>query len=100
MRLLRAAGIEVREACVTWQDVLEADEVFSTGNYGKVVPITPVESRSLPPGPVYATARESYWNWAHGGCSPPSGGAYRPLSGDAVPGTPHGAPPTPLCFGD
>src|SRR3546814_8641917 len=52
IRLLRAAGIEVREARVTWQDVLEADEVFSTGNYGKVVPITQVEPRSLQPGPV------------------------------------------------
>src|SRR3546814_19681013 len=39
MRLLRAAGIEVREACVTWPAVLAADEVFSPGNYGRGVPI-------------------------------------------------------------
>jgi branched-chain amino acid aminotransferase len=65
--LLGKAGIKVHEARVTWQDVLEADEVFSTGNYGKVVPITRVEDRNLQPGPVYAAAREAYWDWAHGG---------------------------------
>jgi branched-chain amino acid aminotransferase len=67
MQLLTQAGIEVREARVTWQDVLEADEVFSTGNYGKVLPVTQVDDRSLQPGPVYAAARKAYWDWAHGG---------------------------------
>lgn len=67
MRLLEGRGIKVVEARVTWQDVLAADEVFSTGNYGKVVPITRVEDRSLQPGPVYTAAREAYWEWAHGG---------------------------------
>ncbi|WP_340116868.1 branched-chain amino acid aminotransferase [Pelagibius sp. 7325] len=66
MRLLEERGIKVVEARVTWQDVLAADEVFSTGNYGKVIPITRVEDRSLQPGPVYTAAREAYWEWAHG----------------------------------
>jgi len=65
IKLLQERGITVHEARVTWQDVLEADEVFSTGNYGKVVPITKVEDRNLQPGPVYTTAREAYWEWAH-----------------------------------
>src|SRR3546814_2717953 len=69
MQLLTAAGIEVRETRLTWQDVLEADEVFSTGNYGKVLPVTQVEDRNLQPGPIYATAREAYWTWPHGGRS-------------------------------
>lgn len=66
-KLLEQAGIKVHEAQVTWRDVMEADEVFSTGNYGKVLPITQVEDRSLQPGPVFSTAREAYWSWAHGG---------------------------------
>ena len=66
MALLRERGVTVQEARVTWQDVQQADEVFSTGNYGKVVPITRVENRNLQPGPVYTTAREAYWDWAHG----------------------------------
>ncbi len=65
--LLEQAGIKVHEAQVTWRDVMEADEVFSTGNYGKVLPITQVEDRSLQPGPVFSTAREAYWSWAHNG---------------------------------
>src|SRR3546814_20249720 len=84
MQLLTAAGIEVRETRLTWQDVLEADEVFSTGNYGKVLPVTQVEDRHLQPGPIYATAREAYWTWAHGGYGSLLGG-YLQLAGDAVP---------------
>lgn len=67
MKLLGERGIEVQETRVTWQDVLAADEVFSTGNYGKVLPITRVEDRNLQPGPVYTAAREAYWEFAHGG---------------------------------
>ena len=67
MQLLRDRGIKVYETRVTWQDVVEADEVFSTGNFGKVLPINRVEDRNLQPGPVYAAAREAYWNWSHGG---------------------------------
>lgn len=67
IRLLRAAGVEVYERTMTYQDVLDADEVFSTGNYGKVMPITRVEGRDLQPGPIYTRARALYWSFAHGG---------------------------------
>ncbi len=65
MQLLTERGIRVQEGRVTWQDVLEADEVFSTGNFGKVLPVTRVEDRNLQPGPICITAREAYWDWAH-----------------------------------
>ena len=67
IRLLRTAGVEVHERTMTFQDVLDADEVFSTGNYGKVMPITRVEGRDLQPGPIYTRARSLYWSFAHGG---------------------------------
>lgn len=67
IKLLREAGIPVYERSLTWQDFLEADEVFQTGNYGKVLPLTRVEERDLQPGPIYSRARELYWTWAHGG---------------------------------
>ncbi|WP_371345230.1 branched-chain amino acid aminotransferase [Ancylobacter sp. IITR112] len=63
--LLREAGIEVVEAALTWRDFLEADEIFSTGNYSKVTPVTRIEDRALQPGPVYRRARELYWEFAH-----------------------------------
>lgn len=64
--LLRGAGMEVVEAQLSYEDVARADELFSTGNYSKVVPITRVDDRELPPGPVAARARALYWEFAHG----------------------------------
>ncbi len=64
MALLRDAGVEVRETTVSWDDVRGADEVFSTGNLGKVLPVTRVEDRDLQPGPIHACARERYFAWA------------------------------------
>jgi len=66
LSLLRRIGIPVHERALRWQEFLEADEVFSTGNFGKVMPITRVEDRNLQPGPVFARARELYWAYAHG----------------------------------
>jgi branched-chain amino acid aminotransferase len=65
IKLLGEAGIEVRERTLSVQDFLDADEVFSTGNHSKVVPITRVEDRHLQAGPVAKKARQLYWDWAH-----------------------------------
>ena len=66
IRLLREAGTQVLETALTMADFLDADEIFSTGNYSKVVPITRIENRELQPGPVHGKARRLYWEWAHG----------------------------------
>jgi len=63
--LLRKAGVVVIEGTLTYQDFKEADEIFSTGNYSKVVPVTRIDDRTLPFGPFYAKARELYWAFAH-----------------------------------
>ena len=55
----------VVEKTVTIDEVRTADEIFSSGNYGKVQPVTRFEERRLPAGPVYARARELYWDFAH-----------------------------------
>lgn len=67
VKLLRAAGVETQERTVTVTDVMDADEVFSTGNYAKVQPVTRVESRDLQPGPIYLRARKLYWDYALSG---------------------------------
>jgi branched-chain amino acid aminotransferase len=67
MQLLRHAGVPVQERTLRWAEVLDADEAFSAGNYGKVLPVNRVERRDLQPGPVYHRAREMYWEFAHGG---------------------------------
>ena len=65
LKLFREAGVKAHERSLSYQDFLEADEVFSTGNFGKVQPITRIEERSLQPGPFYLMARKMYWDFAH-----------------------------------
>ena len=64
MKLLNEAGVEAREATLTAKDLEEADEIFSTGNYGKVVPCTRYEGRELNTGPVAQLAKRRYFEWA------------------------------------
>ncbi len=63
-QLLADDGVEVREQTLTFADVMAADEVFLTGNYAKVMPITRVEDRDLQRGPVTQRARDLYWDYA------------------------------------
>jgi branched-chain amino acid aminotransferase len=63
--LLRERGVEVVEKTLTYQEFKTADEIFSTGNYSKVVPVTKIDDRPLLPGPLYLMARKLYWEFAH-----------------------------------
>ena len=63
--LLRQGGVNVEEKTLRYGDFQSADEIFSTGNYSKVVPITRIDDRPLPTGPLYTRARELYWAFAH-----------------------------------
>jgi branched-chain amino acid aminotransferase len=63
--LLRKNGVDVVEKTLAYQDFEGADEIFATGNYSKVVPVTRIGDRTLPFGPIYAKARELYWSFAH-----------------------------------
>ena len=64
--LLRADGVTVEETTLRWRDFQEADEIFSTGNYAKVMPAGRIEDREIPVGPVATRARELYWQFAKG----------------------------------
>lgn len=65
IKLLRDAGVTVHERSLTYGDFEEADEIFASGNYFKLMPVTRIDQRNLQPGPVYSRARELYWEWAH-----------------------------------
>jgi len=64
MALLRGAGFTVEETTLVHDDVLGADEVFSSGNMAKVFPCIRVDDREFQPGPVYLKARELYFEYA------------------------------------
>ena len=61
--LLRGAGVEVVERPLLFAEVLEADEVFASGNYAKVHPCTRIEDREVKPGPLFEQARDLYFNF-------------------------------------
>lgn len=63
--LLRDAGVTVVETVLRYEDFEAADEIFSSGNASKVLPITRIGARDLQPGPLYRKARELYWAYAH-----------------------------------
>ncbi|WP_421852591.1 branched-chain amino acid aminotransferase [Oricola sp.] len=63
--LLRQSGIETIEKTLSVDEFRDADEIFSTGNHSKVVPIIQLDDREFQPGPVAAKARAAYWDWAH-----------------------------------
>jgi branched-chain amino acid aminotransferase len=62
--LLREAGATVVETMLSYADFQSADEIFSTGNYNKVAPVTRIDDRDLQPGPFARKARELYWEFA------------------------------------
>ena len=63
--LLRQDSVTVVEKTLTYQDFKMADEIFATGNYSKVVPVTRIDDRPLAFGSFYAQARKLYWEFAH-----------------------------------
>jgi branched-chain amino acid aminotransferase len=65
--LLKGAGITVEEAALRVADFMDADEIFSSGNNSKIVPINKIEGRELQPGPIMQKVRKLYWDWAHSG---------------------------------
>ena len=64
LKLLRAAGIDAAETCLTYADFQSADEIFSSSNFSILTPVTRIDDRALPVGPMYAKTRELYWEYA------------------------------------
>ncbi|EEW26761.1 branched-chain amino acid aminotransferase [Rhodobacter ferrooxidans] len=62
---LRADGIEVREAVLSFDDFHAADEVFLSGNFAKVTPVGNFDGTHYQHGPVAKRAWQLYRDWAH-----------------------------------
>lgn len=65
IQLLRDAGEQVVERAISVADLHDADEIWSTGNHAKVVPMTQFEEQPLQAGPLFTKARNLYWDFAH-----------------------------------
>ncbi|WP_298565627.1 branched-chain amino acid aminotransferase [uncultured Aliiroseovarius sp.] len=62
---MRADGIKVHEAVLTFDDFHRADEVFLSGNMMKVTPVSEFDGTMYNSGPMTQRVRELYWDWAH-----------------------------------
>lgn len=65
--LLREAGVTVVEQSLTYRAFQEADEIFTSGNYSKVMPVTRIDDRTMQPGPMGRKARDLYMTFARDG---------------------------------
>lgn len=65
IKLLRHVGVEVMETTLRYSDFETADEIFSTGNYSKVVPVLKIDERALSIGPVTRRAYDLYREFAY-----------------------------------
>ncbi|MEQ6250142.1 branched-chain amino acid aminotransferase [Sulfitobacter sp. HNIBRBA3233] len=70
MTNMRADGMKVHEAVLSFDDFRTADEVFLSGNMMKVTPVKAFEETEFRTGgngnPVTQRVREMYWDWAAG----------------------------------
>jgi len=62
--LAEQAGIEVVETYMSKDDILNADEVFNSGNYGKVMSVTRIDDKEYQPGPVAKKMRDMYMDFS------------------------------------
>lgn len=67
IKLMSQSGADVRETTLRYEDFLDADEIFISGNFAKTMPVTRIDDRDLQPGPMARKARELYWAYAHDG---------------------------------
>ena len=64
--LLAKEGVAVEERSVQPAELDDAQEIFNTGNFGKVQPCVRYQSRTGPIGPVCTLARDRYMTFAQG----------------------------------
>jgi len=77
--LLQRDGITVAESLLRYEDLARADEIFATGNHGKVMPLRRLGNRKLEIGPVTKRARALYWDFALSRSEAKSSAAERKL---------------------
>ena len=64
IQLLRDDGIEVQERSIDYAELSDADELFGTGNYSKLMPCVRLDEQGFSQGPLYYRARELYFGFS------------------------------------
>ncbi|ASJ76194.1 aminotransferase class IV [Granulosicoccus antarcticus] len=63
--LICETGISAHGSSLTADDFHEVDEIFSSGNILKVVPVIGIEGCDIPAGAIARKARSLYRGWVH-----------------------------------
>ena len=63
VNLLVELGIEVIESKIKPEELLEADEIFCSGNYVKLRKIVKYENKNFKNTPIFDLAYKAYWDW-------------------------------------
>ncbi|WP_135079875.1 branched-chain amino acid aminotransferase [Terasakiella sp. SH-1] len=64
IKLAQADGLSVHETAISFEELFTADEIFGTGNYFKVGPLTQLEDQPFPIGELTMHLRRLYFDWA------------------------------------
>jgi len=64
IKLLAGAGVKVHEVAMTLDDFDAADEIFTTGNASKIMPVARYQDRDMGDAPMAMKVRQMYWDWA------------------------------------
>jgi branched-chain amino acid aminotransferase len=64
IELLRGDGVEVIERTIAFDELADADELFSSANATKVQPCIRLEDRDFQPGPMFKRAYDLYMDFA------------------------------------
>ncbi|SCA55380.1 Aminotransferase [Candidatus Terasakiella magnetica] len=64
IKLAKHDGLDVIEKAIEFDELFEADEIFGTGNYFKVGPLTKLENQEFAIGEITMHLRELYFDWA------------------------------------
>ena len=63
IKLLLSSKIKVVETKIKPNELLEAEEIFCTGNYVKLRKIDKYENKTFGESPIFDTAYNLYWEW-------------------------------------
>ena len=63
IKLLLKHKIEVIESKILPKDLLEADEIFCTGNYVKIRSVSKYEDKDFVEGETFKLTQKLYWDW-------------------------------------
>ena len=65
LELCKTLGITVHECKLTIEMLLNSSEIFSTGNYGKIMHLNKLDEKKFKPGVFFKKIKKAYWDYSN-----------------------------------